>query len=607
MPYKDESLTFTINGRRKSPVQTNIQYTTQDKGTAKLSFQLMKDGVPLPLSAAVVKLVLLMSDGSRFVRNIEITDKLNGRLSYVLSDEEIRHVGTVQAELDVSYTNQQAMSIHQFSFEIKKALIDTDILPSVEYYIDDFESLKNKINELYNETIQTVEELRKKFEDLQNIETKDGAQKKADAVQVNLDTHKNDKSNPHGVTKSQVGLGNVENVKQASKTEFDNHVDDTSNPHKVTADQVGLGNVDNVKQADFYEFRAHNLNNERHVTKNDKDKWNAGQLYKLTQDNGRVFYKASSEATDYNELTDTGMYLIYNAGLHGPGLTQCFLLVMSYGNTLVQTAYDATNGLKSFNRIRKNDWETWTPWIEIETVEGAQKRVDVHANKTDIHVSKTEKDKWNGAQLSKITADHGGVSIAANEGEDILQKIVDQGRTMGTFYAHGKAVNAPSTFSTRGIFHLTGLSSDGKGMYGWVYATDYKNNVFTNYYDGSTTYWQGWKRLIPSADFESVTWQNVTLKNGAANGDRRFQYAKWGKLLLLRGHITAPREVVIGSIPSSVVPSNGAVVLVSTSGITGICKLIVYGTGDFKLTGLMSNDNSAVTGYHMDVNPIPLD
>lgn len=161
MPYKDESLTFTINGRRKSPVQTNIQYTTQDKGTAKLAFQLMKDGVPLPLSAAVVKLVLIMSDGSRFIRNIEIIDKLNDRLTYVLSDEEIRHVGIVQAELDVSYTNQQAMSIHEFSFEIKKALIDTDILPSVEYYIDDFESLKHKINELYNETIQTVEELRK--------------------------------------------------------------------------------------------------------------------------------------------------------------------------------------------------------------------------------------------------------------------------------------------------------------------------------------------------------------------------------------------------------------------------------------------------------------
>ncbi|MHA6746720.1 phage baseplate upper protein, partial [Bacillus subtilis] len=197
------------------------------KGTAKLAFQLMKDGVPLPLSAAVVKLVLLMSDGSRFVRNIEIIDKLNGRLTYVLTDEEIRHVGIVQAELDVSYTNQQAMSIHEFSFEIKKALIDTDILPSVEYYIDDFESLKHKINELYNETIQTVEELRKKFEDLENIETKEGAQKKADAVQVNLETHINDKSNPHGVTKTQVGLGNVDNVQQATKAEFNTHNTDS--------------------------------------------------------------------------------------------------------------------------------------------------------------------------------------------------------------------------------------------------------------------------------------------------------------------------------------------------------------------------------------------
>ncbi|MHC5549320.1 BppU family phage baseplate upper protein [Bacillus subtilis] len=571
MPYKDESLSFTINGRRKSPVQTNIQYTTQDKGTAKLSFQLMKDGVPLPLSAAVVKLVLLMSDGSRFVRNIEITDKLNGRLSYVLSDEEIRHVGTVQAELDVSYTNQQAMSIHEFSFEIKKALIDTAILPSVEYYIDDFESLKNKINELYNETIQTVEELREKFEDLENIETKDGAQKKADAVQVNLDTHKNDKSNPHGVTKS----------------------------------QVGLGNVDNVKQADFYEFRAHNLNNERHVTKNDKDKWNAGQLYKLTQDNGRVFYKASSEATDYNELTDTGMYLIYNAGLHGPGLTQCFLLVMSYGNTLVQTAYDATNGLKSFNRIRKNDWETWTPWIEIETVEGTQKRVDAHANKTDIHVSKTEKDKWNGAQLSKITADHGGVSIAANEGEDILQKIVDQGRTMGTFYAHGKAVNAPSTYSTRGMFHLTGLSSDGKGMYGWVYATDYKNNVFTNYYDGSTTYWSGWKRLLTESDTDRVPWLNATYKNGAKTGDRQLQYKKEGGALHLTGHIVTNREVVFASIPSSFAPSKSATEMVGVSGTTGMSKLIVFSSGDLKLTGLIANDSNAVNGYYID-KVIPL-
>lgn len=117
---------------------------------------------------------------------------------------------------------------------------------------------------------------------------------------------------------------------------------------------------------------------------------------------------------------------------------------------------------------------------------------------------------------------------------------------------------------------------------------------------------KGWKRLITDADFENVVWQNIPLKNGAANGDRPFQYAVWGKLLLLRGHITAPREVIIGNVPKSVVPSNGDVVAVTTSGITGYCKLVVYPNGELMLTGLQSNDNSAVTGYHISA-PVFLD
>ncbi|WP_336804285.1 BppU family phage baseplate upper protein [Bacillus subtilis] len=600
MIYKDAAISANVGTSTGAFRTTNINFSTQDIGTAKLSFHLFKNGVPLPLSAVTGKLVMLMADGSKFIKNITIVDKQNGKAEYVLTSDEIKHYGKVQASLNLYYNNKQSLGIIKFTFEINKDLIDSDIVPSAEYYIVDFEDLKQSV-----ETI--VADLQEKFKDLDNVETKAGAQEKADAVQSNLDEHTSNKSNPHGVTKSQVGLGNVDNVQQAPKQDFDLHVSDAI----------------------------------KHISTVERSKWNGAQMHKITQDDGRIIYKSATEATDYNEITDTGMYLIYNKGLNGPGLPYAFLLVMSSKNTLVQIAYDGYKGEQVLFRLRKNDSITWTAWFELESTVGAQKKVDAHANRKDNphavtkaqvgldkvdnvqqaslaefnahnynsvrHVVQADKDKWNGAQLSKITADHGGVSIAANEGEDILQKIVDQGRSMGTFYANGKAVNAPSTYSTRGIFHLTGLSSDGKGMYGWVYATDYKNNVFTNYYDGSTTYWQGWKRLIPSADFESVTWQNVTLKNGAAMGDRTFQYAKWGKLLLFRGHITAPREVVIGSIPSSVVPSNGAVVLVSTSGITGLCKLVVYGTGDLKLTGLMSNDNNAVTGYHMDVNPIPLD
>lgn len=49
--------------------------------------------------------------------------------------------------------------------------------------------------------------------------------------------------NPHGVTKQQVGLGNVDNIQQATKVEFNEHTADFNNPHQVTKAQVGLGNV----------------------------------------------------------------------------------------------------------------------------------------------------------------------------------------------------------------------------------------------------------------------------------------------------------------------------------------------------------------------------
>jgi len=125
---------------------------------------------------------------------------------------------------------------------------------------------------------------------------------KAESVGQDLATHKVDKSNPHGVTKEQVGLGNVANVPQASKAEFDSHVSNSgihvttsdkafwnskangadltghttnkNNPHEVTKAQVGLSNVDNVKQASKAEFDAHAGDNNRHVTAADKSNWN---------------------------------------------------------------------------------------------------------------------------------------------------------------------------------------------------------------------------------------------------------------------------------------------------------------------------------------------
>lgn len=88
---------------------------------------------------------------------------------------------------------------------------------------------------------------------------------------ASLISHLSNKSNPHGVTKAQVGLGSVDNTADANKPvstaqanaiadakkagtdaqgNLTEHTGNKSNPHVVTKSQVGLGNVPNVSTND---------------------------------------------------------------------------------------------------------------------------------------------------------------------------------------------------------------------------------------------------------------------------------------------------------------------------------------------------------------------
>ncbi len=52
------------------------------------------------------------------------------------------------------------------------------------------------------------------------------------------------------------------------------HKNDMNNPHKVTKEQLDLGNVDNVQQAAKKDFDLHNQDKERHITNEERAKWN---------------------------------------------------------------------------------------------------------------------------------------------------------------------------------------------------------------------------------------------------------------------------------------------------------------------------------------------
>lgn len=92
------------------------------------------------------------------------------------------------------------------------------------------------------------------------------ATNKENSIEQNLNSHISNQQNPHNVTKAQVGLGNADNTSdmdkpistatQSALDELDSrlsesittHITNKSNPHEVTKEQVGLGNVTNDAQ-----------------------------------------------------------------------------------------------------------------------------------------------------------------------------------------------------------------------------------------------------------------------------------------------------------------------------------------------------------------------
>lgn len=139
--------------------------------------------------------------------------------------------------------------------------VRTDLEAAVELVAEDLRgadtTLQNNITKEVNDRKGEITRVEKLISD----EAATRAQ--ADTtVNAKVDSHIGNKSNPHGVTKAQVGLGNVNNTSDADKpvstaqataiadakaagtnaqTNLTTHMQNMSNPHGVTRDQLGMG------------------------------------------------------------------------------------------------------------------------------------------------------------------------------------------------------------------------------------------------------------------------------------------------------------------------------------------------------------------------------
>lgn len=125
----------------------------------------------------------------------------------------------------------------------------------------------NKLNSGLNGDITNALNEAKAYTDAAKTALKKLIQDSDKVIKESLDAHIGNKSNPHNVTKAQIGLGNVQNLAPAgmpvstaqataiadakaagtkAQTDLNTHANRRDNPHNVTRAQLGLATTDQV-------------------------------------------------------------------------------------------------------------------------------------------------------------------------------------------------------------------------------------------------------------------------------------------------------------------------------------------------------------------------
>ncbi|MBC1480607.1 BppU family phage baseplate upper protein [Listeria seeligeri] len=170
--HKNGIYDFNVTTEEDKPLQKAVFYTQDTGGTARLIFNIDKDNQDLGLSsAAELELAMILAKGkeyeSKYLVKPKVVDGVEGIAEYTLTDSQIAHDGNAIAELYIKYKNSQAMRVYKFSFEIKKALIDSDFFPVAEFYVERWDDYEKIFDESVAELSNKLEALDVRADNIQ--------------------------------------------------------------------------------------------------------------------------------------------------------------------------------------------------------------------------------------------------------------------------------------------------------------------------------------------------------------------------------------------------------------------------------------------------------
>lgn len=269
MPYVEASLELD------TPVSNMIVIKNRDITEVILKEYQVPGGVWQTYTDAIIKLI-----NSLMIDNREVQwDNIGGKPIRFQPTPHLHHLS------DIYGFEYNVLGLE----EILRAIQNGDVA-SHDVIYDYIENLrdwtKNQLDKLQDQTDDLYKEVERLDIRIDNVLAD------LDKVRKDLAAHIADKNNPHGTTKGQVGLGLVENYPPATDAEaitatarnryivpanlkafndsviqpvIKKHIDDKNNPHGVTKAQVGLGSVQNYPIASQVEAEQ-GIQNERYMT-----------------------------------------------------------------------------------------------------------------------------------------------------------------------------------------------------------------------------------------------------------------------------------------------------------------------------------------------------
>ena len=382
------------------------------------------------------------------------------------------------------------------------------------------------------------------------------------------DEHRNNKENPHEVTKKQIGLGNVTNDRQAKKDDFDAHKGDKKNPHEVTTEQV---NVSIVQSADEPGSSYPNGVSMFQTANGVSLGYPANQIivHTIRQGSHRCFQYIYDASTNVDtvwyrtwrldngwrdfveaETVDGAKAKVElaeknakDASVSKTGDTITGTLTVNRGLVL-GTAYTTVDGLIYF-RESNDDIRAKLArgWVSLETEDGAAAKVKAHADQVN-NPHKVTKDQVGLRSVqdypiaSKAQAESGNhtasymtplrtkEAIDANaqplfvgpSGQeqiqlstgDFLEQMFALPNGFYTFYASNDVKSLPNPDqSLRGIFHKVSAN------FGWLIGQDWDGRGYRNFVNNGN--WKGWKEEETTTGAQAKVNAHANNKNNPHN------------------------------------------------------------------------------------------